>query len=981
MLCLVIAGSVNAASTGKISGHVIDKETNAPLMGANIVIEGTSLGAAVDVNGDYVILNIPPGEYSVKATMMGYAILIQEHVWVSINLTTTLNFEMQEEAVAGETVTITAERPAVQMDITSSQLVINAEDIQARPLENIEEILAAEVGISLEASPDGTGLIVRGGELNETDIIVDGLSTRNERNAQPLTTLNISAIKEVEILIGGFSAEYGNIRSGMISVVTDEGSLDRYSLNLDTRLSPSARKHFGPSPFGIEGPFWQVYTGSDAFTGVTQAMVDNGNYPFTFVGWNEIARQNLLDPDPSNDLTPQALLELWKWQHRMRKYADKPDYIVDGSFSGKLPFVPVAFMISQRYEDLQLAYPFSRNNSTASSTLLKLTSHITPNMKLSLTNNYIIKQAVSGSIYSNTTGLIDGSRIGTEYARNAITDITSYRYIWHDANFNPADIHQLRSALSLNHVLSPRTFYDVCLEFTSYRITQEPIRARDPSLIKEIGGQWYDEQPFGYVGGENIIEQYDILGDFLMSGGGRGQDHSRYWGISLSANIVSQVNKHNEIKTGFDLDYTSFEERTEINHGQTTQPYEEAPWNWTYYDKSPVRLGAYIKDKLEFQGVIADIGIRVDYMKAGITPYNLDPDFIFTNLPYTYLNFQEGGNSFEQYTTDQKDYKLYVSPRLGVSHPVTSTSKIFFNYGHFYQPPIMSQLYTVQPYARGATLPNVGVEWPRTVSYSIGYEQSVGRDFLIHFMGYYKDVSDQLRQQDIVAIDSENDVTTWANNEYRDIRGLELKLEKRTGQWWYGWINVEYMSQSTGYTGSRYIYEDRQLARLEREETAVEKPAAVPSVNANLTFKTPVRFGPEIMGIRPLGDWRFNILQEWSDGGQELLNSDAPLNEQIYVETIDWWNTDVLLEKRFYIGIVRLGVFVQVKNLFNYKGWPAPLNWNKYVDSLHFPHETGNQKGNDKLGDWDKDYIELGWNTWSHFINPRDIYFGLRFQF
>jgi len=602
-------------------------------------------------------------------------------------------------------------------------------------------------------------------------------------------------------------------------------------------------------------------------------------------------------------------------------------------------------------------------------------------MKLSFTNNFIIKKGVSGSIYDNTTGLIDGSRQGTQYARDAITDITSYRYIWHDANFNPAEIHQYRSALSLNHVISSRTFYDVRLEFTDYQITQEPIDPRDPTPIKQIGDQWYDEQPFGYVGGDNIIEQYDVLGDFLMSGGGRGQDHSKYWGISLGANIVSQVNKHNEVKAGFDLDYTNFQERMEINHGQTTQPYEEAPWNWTYYDESPIRLGAYLKDKLEFGGVIADIGIRADYMKVGSVPYNLDPEFIFMNLPYTYVNFQDGDNSYEAFTTDASDYKLYLSPRLGISHPVTSTSKIFFNYGHFYQPPIMGQLYTVQPYSRGATISNVGIEWPKTIAYAIGYEQAIGRDFLIHFMGYYKDISDQLRQQDIIAIDSENEVSTWANNEYRDVRGLELKLEKRTGRWWHGWLSMEYISQSTGYTGLRYVYEDRQLARQQREETAVEKPAAVPSVNANLTIKTPVRFGPEVMGIRPLGDWRLNILQEWSDGGQELLNDEAPLNEQIYVESIDWWNTDILLEKRIHIGTIRLGVFIQVKNLFNYKGWPAPLNWNKYLDSLRFPHESGGQKGDDKLGEWDKDHIELGWNTWSHFVNPRDIYIGLRFQF
>jgi len=104
-------------------------------------------------------------------------------------------------------------------------------------------------------------------------------------------------------------------------------------------------------------------------------------------------------------------------------------------------------------------------------------------------------------------------------------------------------------------------------------------------------------------------------------------------------------------------------------------------------------------------------------------------------------------------------------------------------------------------------------------------------------------------------------------------------------------------------------------------------------------------------------------------------------DEQIWVDNINFWNTDILLEKRIQLSNMRLGFFMQVKNLFDFKGYPNPLYWNRYVDSLHFPHETGAQKGNDKLGEHDKDYIDLGWNTWAHFVNPRDIFFGVRFQF
>ncbi|MFZ0391564.1 MAG: hypothetical protein WAN36_13980, partial [Calditrichia bacterium] len=99
-----------------------------------------------------------------------------------------------------------------------------------------------------------------------------------------------------------------------------------------------------------------------------------------------------------------------------------------------------------------------------------------------------------------------------------------------------------------------------------------------------------------------------------------------------------------------------------------------------------------------------------------------------------------------------------------------------------------------------------------------------------------------------------------------------------------------------------------------------------------------------------------------------------------FADVIDYWNTDILLEKRFQFQGKRFGLFMQITNLFNYKGFPSPLYWNQYVESLHFPWETGSQKGNDKLGEYDKDYIDLGWNTWAQFVNPRDIFFGLRVQ-
>lgn len=964
-----------AAATGKLAGQVKDKATNEPLPGVNVLLEGTNMGAATDEDGYFFIINVPPDVYTVRADIIGYAPVVMENVKVSINQTTTLTFNMTTQAVEGQAVVVEADRPVVQLDVSSSQRIVTSEVLEDRPLDNFEEILATEAGIDISASADGSGLLVRGGGLNETDIVVDGLSTRNERNQQPVTNLSLTAIQEVEILTGGFNAEYGDIRSGLINVRTKEGSLDRFNINVDYRMSPAARKHFGPSPYDLEGPFWQVYAGADAFTGITQEMVDAGDYPFTFPGWNKWSKDLVEDPDPNNDFTPQALQEIWKWQHRSREYAQNPDHIIDATISGPVPGTNVSFLLSQRYENLQLVYPFSRDNSTTSSTLLKLTTQLTPKTKLSFTNNMIVLNGVSGSIFDDTNGMISGSREGVVYAQNVISGF-EYRKMWHDANYNPIRTIQYRGGLSMNHVINPSTFYDLRLEYTNYQTRQEPIGLRDTTGIVEIGGVMFDEQPFGYVGSQlgSITEQFDIVNEFMISGGGRGQDHSRYWGMALSGDLVSQINKYNQVKTGFSIDYTAFKERREINNGATTTPFEVNPGNWWRYDESPFKLGAYIQDKLEYEGMIANVGLRADYLQPGASPFNLNTNYIFSNLPYTEQVWRDNENTFDPLRTDEKAYKLYLSPRLGISHPMTASSKIFFNYGHFYQPPVNDQLYFNRPSGTSASIPRVDIEWPRTIAYEIGYEQSITGNFLVHVLGYYKDVENQITQQEIIPLDNANNVTTYSNNSYADIRGLQLRLEKRTGRFWYGFASVEYLVKSTGLTGFATIYEDPQLADLQRENATQFRDDPVPVVTSNLTFRTPLDYGTFF------GDWRLNVLMEWSDGGTTLLNPDAPLSEQHRVGVIDYHNMDLLLEKRFKMFSTRMGFYMQIRNLTNFKGFPNPLNYTRYEDSLHFPHEQGEQKGNDKLGDYKQDYIDLGWNTWSHFVNPRDIFFGLRVQ-
>jgi len=236
-----------AGVTGKIVGVVTDAENDQPLPGANIIIEGTTMGAATGVNGYYVILNVPPGTYTLKATMIGYAAITVTEVRVNIDLTTTVDFEMKPEVIMGEEVQVVAERPVVQRDISASQANLSVADIEALPVVSVERVVGLEAGVR--------GLEIRGGASDQTAFVVNGFTLRDERDNKPYTAISYTSIDEIQIQTGGFNAEFGNIRSGLINVVTKEGKKDAYHFGLITRYSPAGPKHFGHSPNSPES-YW-----------------------------------------------------------------------------------------------------------------------------------------------------------------------------------------------------------------------------------------------------------------------------------------------------------------------------------------------------------------------------------------------------------------------------------------------------------------------------------------------------------------------------------------------------------------------------------------------------------------------------------------------------------------------------------------------------------------------------------------------------
>ncbi|MFO7889513.1 MAG: TonB-dependent receptor [bacterium] len=216
---LICAGSAQAGQTGKIAGQVIDAATGEPLPGANIYLEGTSMGAAADMKGEFYILNIPPGTYTVIATMMGYQQMRMADVRVFVDRTTRVNFELKETAVEGEQVTIVAKQSLVQKDFTATSSSVSSDEIELMPVEHFEDILQLQAGIVEDTQGK---LHIRGGRSEEIAYMVDGVSVSDPYSGRMAVSVDQGSIQELKVISGTFNAEYGKVMSGIVEIVTKD---------------------------------------------------------------------------------------------------------------------------------------------------------------------------------------------------------------------------------------------------------------------------------------------------------------------------------------------------------------------------------------------------------------------------------------------------------------------------------------------------------------------------------------------------------------------------------------------------------------------------------------------------------------------------------------------------------------------------------------------------------------------------------------
>lgn len=1018
---------------GKLTGRVTDRESGEALPGANMIVthvmkdDGAEvpvdhpLGGIADADGYFFILNVPAGTYVVKASMLGYATVVQKFVRIESDRTITLNVALATADIEIDQVVVVAEREMIKKDIAGTQEIIVTTRMEQMPVLRMDEFVGRLKGVELVSGADGNGLSIRGGSIRETDVRLDGISLQDPRSENSYLAFNSTTVEEIQVLTGGFEAKYGGIRSGLLNVVTKDGNRERYTFSFKGDIAPAnQRKFFGINPWSDESWIYRVYTGEYAMRGVesTDTLVPPEFRDFR--GWNTRFRNG----NPRMDSLQN--LDLWKRQHPQYAFGTKPDTYLEGAVTGPLPgdFIPIfgayaertTFLFGFKYENSQLAFPLGpRDNYLDWNTQVKLTTAVSDNMRLSINGMYANIETVSGGRTTSYGGALVDQSSSFNFLNSTEASVRSQARLLGGSNdnlyqmFNKSrlqyyDQRYIVGGVKLTHTLSSTIFHTIDFQVGYTDQTLQPFSLdtnRADAWITYIGtdGKTYRylNVPSGGSPNASTNPGTDYLNKFRLYGGLQRVDSSHTTMFQFKWDITAQLGRHHQVEAGIvarmqDLFvYTGTWSQTQLSY---------TPDLWQYFKGTPLDMGVYLQDKLEFEGMILNAGLRLDYfnpMKEGFLVESPPSEAYKEFYNTTYQNLPGAWGSYDRWLlyrdmlenplnwprTDNK-VQIYLSPRMGVSFPVTEASKLYFNYGHFYQRPAISFLYNQAIFVGSTSVPTPDLLMAKTISYEFGYEQLFFSEILLNVTAYYKDARNEPLGRAFINYDHDNTVTRYFPDAYNDTRGVEIRLERPVGTFVTFQGMIQYMLQSYGQTGLSRVYENRLEAKDELRGANLSIPEPRPRANINLNLHTPKEFGPDLLGLYWFESIYLNFFFEWQDGGRILWNpTETDVKNFIYVDRVDYWNVDFRASKMFNLTVGSLELVLTVKNLMNNK-WLIPENmtqtqYDTYKNSLRLPH----QGGSDKWGQYKSDdrHINTGWWEAPIFLNPRRILVGFRVNF
>jgi outer membrane receptor protein involved in Fe transport len=913
----LISGIVLGGTTGKITGKVIDAKTKEALPMANVVVIGTSAGASTDLNGNFSILQVPPGTFDVKASMLGFDTVLMKNVKVQVDLTTSCNFSLSPTVLdIGQEITVVAGRPIIQKDATFSSSRLTGEAINNMPtVTTVQDIVAQQAGVVGE----GMHINVRGGRSGEILFVVDGMSARDPQSAMASRTtqeqvmdfssnpvdettgrsgglsIPANAIAEVEVITGGFSAEYGNAMSGVVNVVTKEGGSD-YTGRIQ-------------------------YITDDLGQGKFKTPYGDGSGLRTFSQNSDQFEFNIGGPEPITGLLLPSLGVKMPFKTSLFISANG-DFSDASSGFGPAYYAPTGENRSDQLKDkmfgIPLPFKYGNRMDNRYSSLSNLTLRFSPSFKVMVSHQ---------------------------------TDVNFYDEYDHafkniPENYWDRNENNLMDKVKINHTLSPSTFYELLIGHFRSDYLLTPGGMTPPEVYK----LW--DSLDGVVGDGKGTNYQDYDRDDFYDAGypARGTYHHRMSDkYTAKIDVSSQVHFNHYLKTGIEMNYYKMEMQ-EIKYPDAYHPdqiIDHGKWPEygifrDFYTRYPTTGAFYIQDKIEYESLIINIGLRYDFYAPG--QHVNDKVTEGTEVGIKGLKFKHN-----------------FDPRLGVSHPITDRDVLYFQFGRFTQEVDWQFLYLQDTQTSRAykLYGNPNLNSQETTQYEVGIRHAFNDEIKIEATAFYKDYSGLLNVETRGKLNLTYSV--YVNRDYGSSRGFEIKFNKRYSNYTSANITYTYsfaMGKSSSYRqGYDYGYQGKPVPVREWPLDWDVRHVA----NVNFDFRVLKGQPLSILGYKLPEDWGVDLIwhiesgRPYTPAGKSATQFTTPNSARTPYRAY----LNLRANKYFRLGKMRLVGLVEVNNLFNKRSIRA-------VNS-----ETGDTIGYGRAQDINP----------SAYYPGRNILFGFAFEF
>ena len=774
LIVLAMPILVFAQSSGKIVGVVKDKQTGEPLAGVNVVLQNTMLGATTDIDGYYVILNVPVGTYNVEASYVGYRKVVVQNVRVSAGITTERNFELEPTTLElQEQIVVVAERPLVEKHVTQSISKVTTEEIETIPVRGTNAIVALQPSVVLQ---DGQ-IHIRGGRGEDNGYYLDGAPTINPMNRGNAVVVIQDAIEEIQVLKGGYTAEFGNANAGIIRTELKTGGPEfHFSLDAQTdKFASEGEKFLGTYSYRehiiaatASGPitknlrFFVAYQNQDIgdaakrfSKGYTFKYPDNLNNPLVDTNPRRTHTDTLDQisyPDgftPNNWSKSHAINSTLLWDLKKFKFRVSGVYTYTKSFRYSRPMLNVFDKREQ---------PFIRNTLLLSG---KFTQVLSPTTFYDITLSYYLNKGERSDDYFGTNWRLwrDSS---------AVYKHTNGRVVYR-APFDP----------DYNYLINGFTFYRDGFPHYGYARDKQDYLSAAFDLVSQVTRN--HEIKFGASWRQYTIRQFSINPAVM-------KEVQRFGGVEDSVPVALLATNYVGNTFGYDL----------WGNKEVDTGFDGA--------KKPVIAAAYIQDKIEYKDLIINAGLRFEYFDTKDRKLR-DP-----------RNPKIDEEKHIIVPSEWQDVKpfMYVTPRLGFSFPVSDKTKFYAQYGKFVQTNEFNDFY-YSSYSYGRQIgvgyffiTPVGFNMKpiRTTQYEVGFNQQFGKYAAIDIAGFYKNVKGEVQADRITprpgaTIQSYNILT---NGDFSTTKGVEITVRLRRYNRLMGQLNYTYSdAEGTGSGQTSYI--------------------------------------------------------------------------------------------------------------------------------------------------------------------------------